>query len=41
VQEKWVSDLEAKGIPGREMLEEQFRLTEKYNKKYPYVRGPK
>ena len=40
VQEKWVSEMEAKGLPGREMLNDQLRLAEKYNEKYPMVRGP-
>lgn len=39
VQEKWVADVEKQGMPGREMLAEQLSLTEKYNKKFPFVRG--
>ena len=41
VQEKWVAEMEAKGLPGKEMLKDQMELAEKYNKQYPYVRGPK
>jgi TRAP-type C4-dicarboxylate transport system substrate-binding protein len=41
VQDKWVADMEAIGIPGRKMLDEQIRLVEKYNKEYPHLRGTK
>lgn len=41
VQNKWVSEVEAKvkGFPARKMLEDQQKLAEQYNKKYPMVRG--
>ena len=31
LQEKWVADMEAKGLPGQKILDEAFRLTEKYS----------
>lgn len=39
IQNKWVAEVEAKGIPGKKMLEDQYRLAEQYNKKYPTIRG--
>lgn len=32
VYEKWVKDMEAKGLPGREILEDARKLAEKYSK---------
>jgi TRAP-type transport system periplasmic protein len=39
VQNKWVAEVEAKGFPGKQMLEDQYKLADQYNKKYPNVRG--
>ena len=30
VWDKWVADMEAKGLPGQKVLDEAFRLIEKY-----------
>jgi TRAP-type transport system periplasmic protein len=39
LHDKWAAEVEAKGFPGKQMLEDQYKLTEQYNKKYPHVRG--
>ena len=33
--EKWIADMEAKGLPGREVFDEAVMLTKKYNAMYP------
>lgn len=33
-QDKWVKDMEAKGLPGQKMLDEALRLVDKYSKEY-------
>ena len=33
--EKWIADIEAKGLPGRAIFEDIQRLAAKYNKEYP------
>jgi hypothetical protein len=33
MQEKWVEEMEAKGLPGRKVFEEAKRLAIKYKKK--------
>lgn len=39
VRDEKVAEVEAKGLPAREMFDEILRLVEKYNKLYPHVAG--